>query len=328
METIYPKKLKLGDKIRIITPSRSLSIISEECCRISNTRFKQLQLELTFGKHVNECDEFNSSSINSRLEDIHNAFEDTSVAAIITAIGGFNSNQLLKYIDYGIVSRNPKVFCGYSDITAIATAITAKTGLVTYYGPHYSSFGQLQHFEYSLEHFVECLFSNDPVEVTQSPTWSDDPWYMDQESRNLLNSNGYKAINPGKAEGVCLGGNLCTFNLLQGTEFMPDLKNSILFIEDDSTSNPVTFDRDLQSLIHQPGFESVLGIVIGRFQKTSKMTDSLLDLIIKSKKELDGIPVIADANFGHADPKFTFPIGGIVQIDANPGRTGIRIVKH
>ena len=83
-------------------------------------------------------------------------------------------------------------------------------------------------------------------------------------------------INNGVAEGTILGANLCTFNLLQGTEYMPDLKNSVLFLEDDETSKQYDFDRNLQSLIHLSAFSGVKGIVIGRFQKASGMTDDKL----------------------------------------------------
>ena len=75
-------------------------------------------------------------------------------------------------------------------------------------------------------------------------------------------------------------------------------------------TRPHTFDRDLQSLIHQPGFEAVKGLVIGRFQKASGMTEQLLEKIIRTKKELDDIPIIAGADFGHTSPQITFPIGG------------------
>jgi muramoyltetrapeptide carboxypeptidase LdcA involved in peptidoglycan recycling len=80
-----------------------------------------------------------SSSIASRVEDIHAAFSDSNVRGILTVIGGFNSNQLLDSLDYELIKNNPKILCGYSDITALATAITAKTGLITYSGLHFST---------------------------------------------------------------------------------------------------------------------------------------------------------------------------------------------
>ena len=135
-------------------------------------------------------------------------------------------------------------------------------------------------------------------------------------------------INEGEAEGIILGANLSTFRLLQGTEYFPDLGNSVLFIEDDCESLPHHFDRDLQSLIHLSQFRGIRGIVIGRFQKESKMSDEILTEIIKTKKELDHIPVITGLDFGHTDPKITFPIGGEVSIDVKEGKVLIKIRKH
>ncbi len=149
-----------------------------------------------------------------------------------------------------------------------------------------------------------------------------------KKNRNLIKNPGWLVINEGEAEGTLLGANLCTFNLLQGTEYMPDLNNSVLFLEDDEESQPHDFDRDLQSLIHQSGFAGVRGIVIGRFQRTSEMTGEKLEKIIKTKSELSDIPVIANVDFGHTDPKITFPIGGEVKIRADKEKSEILIVKH
>jgi muramoyltetrapeptide carboxypeptidase LdcA involved in peptidoglycan recycling len=329
MEKIYPEKLKSGDEVRIVSPSRSLALLSEETVEIANKRFAELGLKLSFGKHVKENDEFASSSIESRVNDLHEAFLDKNVKAIITVIGGFNCNQLLTYLDWDLIKNNPKIFCGYSDITALNNAIFAKTGLVSYSGPHYSSFGQELYFDYTLEYFKKCLFSDKDFEIEPSSQWSDDEWYKDQKQRNLIKNNGFLIINEGKASGTILGANLCTFNLLQGTEYFPKfLDDTVLFLEDDNESLPHTFDRDLQSLIHQPDFKNVKGIVIGRFQKASQMSDDLLIKIIKTKKELNNLPVIANVDFGHTDPKITFPIGGMVEIDTNKTRPLIKIVKH
>lgn len=328
MNKIYPKKIKRGGNIRIIAPSRSISILSGALREIADRRFTDLGVTLTFGKHVKETDEFVSTSIASRVEDLHEAFSDPTVEAIVTVIGGFNCNQLLRYIDWDLIRKNPKIFCGYSDITALNNAIFAKTGLVTYSGPHYSSFGQKLHFEYTLEYFKKCLMEDNPFDMLPSGRWSDDMWYIDQDKRELANNGGYLVINEGQARGSILGANLCTFNLLQGTEYFPSLVGSVLFLEDDQESAPHHFDRDLQSIIHLPDFKAVKGIVIGRFQKKSGITDELLKKIIKTKKELDGIPVVANVDFGHTDPKITFPVGGEVEIDVKAGSTTIKIVRH
>lgn len=312
----YPEKLKKGDEVRIIAPSRSLAIISEETRKIANKRFKDLGLRLSFGKNLEENDEFNSSSVPSRIQDLHDAFSDKDVKAIFTVIGGFNGNQLLRYINWDLIKKNPKIFCGYSDITVLNNSIFAKTGLVSYSGPNYSTFGQELHFEYTLEYFKKCLLNNKLFEINPSEKWSDDAWYKNQKKRNLINNEGLWVINKGSACGTIIGGNLCTLNLIQGTEYFPSLKNSILFLEDDYESLSHTFDRDFQSLIHLPSFVGVKGIIIGRFQKRSKMKRKALEKIIKTKKELEKIPVLANADFGHTYPIITFPIGGEASFSA------------
>jgi len=328
MKKIYPQKLKIGDEVRVIAPSRSMGIISEELREIANKRFSKLGLKLSFGKYVEEMDDFRSSSIQSRVEDLHNGFRDKNVKAVITVIGGFNSNQFLRYLDWDLIKKNPKIFCGYSDITILNNAIFAKTGLISYSGPHYSTFGQELYFGYTLDYFNKCLFEDTPLDIKPSETWSDDHWYMNQKDRKLINNDGFLVINEGKASGTIIGGNLGTLNLLQGTEYFPSLRNSILFIEDDSESLTHHFDRDLQSLIHLPDFKYVKGIVIGRFQQASKITNDLLIKIIKTKKELDNLPVIANVDFGHTSPMITFPVGGEANLEVKNNKVKLGILEH
>ncbi len=327
MNLIFADKLKSGDEIRVIAPSRSMAIISQELRDIAKSRFEELGLKLTFGKHVEEKDDFVSSSVESRIEDLHDAFLDTNVKGILSVIGGFNSNQLLSEIDWSIIQSNPKVLCGFSDITALNNSILAKTGLVTYSGVHYSTFGMEEYFEYSYDYFKKCLFEDDVIEIEPSDEWTDDEWYAHQHDRTPFANQGWLAISKGVAEGTIVGGNLCTLNLLQGTEFMPSLDNSILFIEDDEETNPVNFDRDLVSLIQQPGFTGVKGIVIGRFQLSSGVSNDLLIKIIKSKKELINMPVVANIDFGHTQPIITFPVGGYVEVTVGD-ESSINITKH
>jgi len=328
MKIIYPKHLEEGDEIRIIAPSRSMHIISKELKDLAEKRLEALGFKVTYGKNIYDHDDFNSSSISSRLRDLHDAFKDKNVRGIFTVIGGFNSNQLLKYIDWNLIKRNPKILCGYSDITALNGSILRKTGLVTYYGPHFSSLGMKKGLDYTLDYFKKALLSKESYEIKPSEKWSNDLWYKEQEKRKFEANPGYKIINKGKAKGRIIGGNLNTFNLLQGTEFMPSLANSVLFLEDDSDTKPVLFDRDLQSLIQQPGFEGVRGIVIGRFEKASEIKDRLLEQIIKTKRDLKNIPVISGIDFGHTTPQATFPIGGVAYIDASGKKPKIMIERN
>ncbi len=182
--------------------------------------------------------------------------------------------------------------------------------------------------EYTTEYFERCLMREEPFEVLPADHWSDDPWYEDQENRDFVPNPGYEVIHEGEVEGKLLGGNVGTLALLFGASFMPHLEGAVLLLEDDEEEGAVDFDRHLQSLIHQPGFSGVRCIVIGRFQRASEMDLDTLRAIIESKHELDGLPVVANASFGHTTPQFTFPIGGRGRLRADTGRVELWIEEH
>ena len=325
---LIPEKLKKGDEIRVISPARSMAIIDRLTRDIANKRFSELGLKLSFSKHVEEVDSFSSSSIESRVDDLHGAFLDDNIKGILTTIGGYNSNQLLKEINWQLIKDHPKIFCGFSDITALNNAMLSKAGLITYYGPHYSSFGMKKYFDYTLDYFKKCLMDNEKFDVYPSSDWSDDTWFLNQDDRTLIKNDGWLAINEGESSGQLVGGNLCTLNLLQGTEYMPQLKGTVLLIEDDSESKSYNFDRDLVSLIQQPGFEEVRAIIIGRFQKESHISKKQLMELIKSKKELSKVPVLAGIDSGHTTPFATLPIGGSVRVTVSKKSSRLEILTH
>ena len=328
---MIPQKLKAGDEVRIITPSNGMNILGKDTIEIATQRLQDLGLKVTFGKYVYETtDDYAMASVEHRVEDIENAFKDKNVKAILTAIGGLNTNQVLNYIDYDIIKDNPKILCGYSDVTSLLDTVYAKTGLVTYYGPHFSTFGEKKGFEYTLEYFKKMFFEDEPIDIKPSKQWSCDAWYIDQENRNFIPNEGILLINEGNAEGTIVGGNLGSINLLQGTEFMPNLKNSILFLEyvaegEDKSSSYLMIDRLLQSIIHLPDFKYVKGLVLGRSIKEVEMTSDKWIRLIKSKKELENIPVIANYDFGHTTPMITFPIGGKAKIQTMNGNVSLKI---
>lgn len=324
---IIAPKLKPGDQIRVIAPSRSMAIIAQEVREIALRRLGAMGLTVTFSKHCEEIDDFNSSSTASRIQDLHEAFRDPKVQGILTAVGGFNTNQLLQYLDYDLIRDNPKVLCGLSDITALQNAITARTGLVTYSGPHISMFGMQEGFEYTQKYFEQCVMQEGKYPILPSETWSDDMWFLDQKKRTFMENPGFWSMQAGSAEGTIVGGHMRCMNSLQGTPFMPSLENTILFLEEDEEMLPHHFDRGLQSLVQLPEFAGVRGVVIGRFQKASGMTENLLRQIVASKKELAHLPILANADFSHTNPVMTFPIGGTAKITVGSG-TSLTILQH
>lgn len=325
---LVPDKLKQGDEIRVIAPSSSAKTISSENMLLAKNRLEILGYSVSFGRHIYERDMMNSSSIQSRMDDLHEAFQDNSVKAILAVCGGSSSNQLLKYIDYDLVLNNPKVFCGFSDITALQNAIYAKTRLITYSGPNFSSFAMQKGNQYTIDCFQRLLTQNSPVIVDPSPKWSDDAWFLDQNDRTFHHNEGPWIIQSGKAEGTLVGGNISTFQLLNGTEYRPCLKGTILFIEADAiagSNEAAEFDRDFQSLLQQDGADQIQGIVIGRFEQKVSMTREKLSYIIQTKKEIRNIPIVANVDFGHTMPIFTYPIGGKCRMSAEADKVTISL---
>lgn len=330
MSSTFPSKLRMGDKVRVIAPSRSMSVISVPNKAIATEALEKLGLEVTFGEHVDECDVMLSSSVESRVSDLHQAFADSSVQAIITILGGYNSNQMLDAINYELIKQNPKIFCGFSDITALGNAIFHKTGLVTYSGLHFSSFAMQKGLDYSLEAFKRIFFSTDKLDILPSKEWSDDAWYIDQNNRTFLKTGSYNVIHPGSVQGKIIGGNLGTLQLLRGTPYMPSLDGAILFLEEVSASSADVneFDRNLHSFTQAPDFKGVKALILGRFENAFGMTEEKLRLIL-SKPALRDLPIITNVDFGHTTPMFTFPIGGEALVTGDStGNVTIIIGRH
>ena len=220
------------------------------------------------------------------------------------------------YLDYDLIKKNPKVFCGFSDITALLNAIYAKTGLVTFSGPHFSSLGMLKGCDYTIKNMVKMLMEKGENEVAPSKEWSDDLWFIDQEKRDFIPNEGYWVLNDGQAKGTLLGGNLGTFNLLLGTSFRPKFEpDTVLFVEDTAESSIFSFMRNLTALTYQDDFKNVKGVLIGRFQKESKVSREQLAYIVKNIEPLSHLPVVANVDFGHSTPLLTLPVGGIAEIN-------------
>ena len=286
-------------------------MICKENIELAHNRLQSLGYGVYYSDNCAKCDSFISSSIKQRIDDLHFAFKRKDIDIILTTLGGYNSNQLLKYINYNLIKNNPKPICGYSDITVLLNAIYKKTGVVTYLGPTFHSFAMKDGLEDTIKYF-ELAINNKKYYLEDFKYYSSDKWYDNQDKRKFIKNSGSYVINEGEADGTIIGGNLCSFNLLQGTEYMPDLSNKILFIEDDSLVGeefPYEFERNLVSLIQQKNFDKVKGVVFGRCQGETKMNINKWKKIL-NKKELKNIPIIVNASFGHTTPNATIPIGG------------------
>ncbi len=315
MDKIFASKLKYGDEIRVISPSSSIERVGGfENNIISKIRLEDLGFKVTFGRHILENDRLYSSSINSRLSDIHEAFSDENVKAILTTIGGLNCNELLPYIDWNLIKQNPKMFIGYSDTTSLHNAIRAKTGLVTYYGPSYSSFKMDELQEFQTQSWIKAM-KNKNYTLEPSDLWTSDLWF-DKSITGSPKKTKWKIYNHGEVKGVITGGNIQTYNLQAGTKFLPEVESPILFLELSEGGIPLEFSRYLAQILEI--HTDVSGLVIGRFPTDTEISEEILYYILDKFPILKTIPVIYDVDFGHTQPIFTFPLGGIAEISTDP----------
>lgn len=321
MPTIYPSKLVKGDTIGIVSPS---SPVAAFCPRRLDRGVKELEMrgfQVTLGRYVSERYKHTAGTVQQRIEDLHEMFMNDEIKAIICTIGGLNSNQLLEHLDYDLIKAHPKIFMGFSDITALLNAIYAKTGLVTFLGPavlpQFGEFGGTM--AYTWEYFEKALLLGGEVKVEESKEWTDEftPWDKEDDRQRVMKPNeGIKILKSGKASGTMVGGNIGTFLLLNGTSYMPNLQDVILCIEEDEVETPATIDRFFMQLRHIGVFEKIKGMLIGRFNDKVgfKKEDSLEDIVLAATDGYN-FPILYDLDFSHTDPMITIPLGGKCDMD-------------
>lgn len=241
-----------------------------------------------------------AGSDEERISDIHWAFSNPEVKAIISLRGGYGAGRLLRGINYQLIKENPKIFCGYSDLTTLQMAFFEKAGLVTFSGPMAAvDFGG-KLSDYTINNFFATVV---------------DGWFGDVTSHedSILDGN-----SKGTTEGVIAGGNLAVFCSMMGSEYLPDPEGTIFFFEDVSEP-PYRIDRFLNQLRINGYFEKAAGFIFGKFTEgdpsdgpTLTQSEVFEDYISKINK-----PVITNFPFGHIDDLFTIPLGIRVKIDSN-----------
>ena len=316
--------------IRVICPSGSMHYVGFAERERAEKRFLQHNYNITYGRHIDDLDFNDRASIDKRIDDLHAGLNDPNIDYLLAGVGGFHSIEILDYIDFELLRKKSKPIIGFSDITVLQNAILTKTGNLSYSGPNFSLFSMEKGFEYIEQNFFNNLEKSN-FQYTPSLSWSDDEWYIDQENRIFIDNKSSLVIVGGKATGRLVGGNLSSMALLQGTGYMPSLKNSILMIEEDSVAGNDTLNimiRQLNGLLHSGGKPNA--ILIGRYQKASHVENIELKEIISDNFAYLNIPIIANLDFGHTTPCFTFPIGASADIRADIDKNDyeIKIMKR
>ena len=332
---LIPKTLKKGDKIAVVSLSSGMLGDPEF---IHKYEIAKSRLENDFGlevipmTHALSGSEFIYNHPEARAADLMAAFEDDSIKGIICAIGGVDSIRILPYIDYEVISQNPKVFLGYSDST-VGHLIMNKAGLASYYGVTLIvEFGEyVKMFDYTKESFEKMILQEGKGwQIKSSPTWSKDfvPWGSENvhiQKELIPDTHGYEILQgKGVVKGEILGGCLDVFPMCIGTEIWPSKEGwegKILFIEtSENKISPELLSYYLRNLGAQGILEVIQGILVGKPQDEAYY-EEYKEMYLKILKEFnrEDLPVLYNLNVGHAYPTGVLPFGTMVEVDFNRG---------
>ena len=302
---IIPDRLKLGDTIGVVAPSNPIIGDNIEELQRAKQIVEKNGFKVKFSKNIYANTNGYSSTAQEKAEDINQMFQDQEVKMIWCAKGGNNSNTVFELLDYDIIKRNPKVLCGYSDITSITNIITAKTGLITFNGTNFKTVAT-DETDYSFQEVLKRFLEGSLV--------------LGREEEE------YQTIQEGQVEGELIGGNLnCLHSLVSG-KYKLDFSNKILFIEDLGVeSNPAMESHFLSHLKQNGVFDQIKGIWIGNYQHESKIP--LEQIVLDVLEEEYTFPIIKSNNFGHIETKTVIPIGTKAKIDTNQNRK-IELVEN
>jgi muramoyltetrapeptide carboxypeptidase len=306
---IRPHALKPGDTVGLITPSTFVS--DPDLLATAERTVRYFGLNAKWGRNVKKKSGYLGGTVQERVDDLHAMFRDTEIKAVFCLRGGYGSAQLLDRIDYELIRANPKIFIGYSDITAMHLAIHKKTGLTTFHGPVV-----LSHFsQYTQNQFRAALFETKPIGSVTNPP----------ESNALRPDHTLRTVRPGKARGRLTGGNLTLISTTMGTPYEIDTRGRIVFLED-VDEEPYRIDRMLTQLRLAGKLDAAAGIIFGEcsdckpkdykpsFNSTFTLGE-ILDNILGDLK----IPVLAGLTIGHTDDQLTLPIGVMAALDTEKG---------
>jgi muramoyltetrapeptide carboxypeptidase len=297
-----PAALNPKDKVGLIAPAGP---VAAEKVANAITNMQNLGLEPVYNDIALKKLGYFSASDQERLDDLHQMFANKEIKAIWCLRGGFGCTRILPLINYDLIRKNPKVFIGYSDITALHHAFYKEAGLKTYHGPVASS----QIFSAFTSKNLQQVFFSSQKEIVVSPYEQEDESYR-QPALTLYS---------GQAEGKLTGGNLTLLSALAGTSFAPRFKNKIVFIEEIG-EKPYRIDRMFTQLLQATDIKKANGIIFGIFHDCQpKMEENSFKLIETIQNFVDHIKIPAIYGFpiGHIPDMVTLPMDATAILDAD-----------
>lgn len=303
---LIPPRLKSGQRVGLIAPS---SNADEDKIQKAHKNLESLGLIVEEGKYLREKNGFIGGTDGERVEEIHTMFRRKDIDAVWCVRGGYGATRLLPMLDYDLIRNHPKVFVGYSDITALHQAFLTQAGLVSYHGP----VGSSEFSPYSLGCIQAALMGNDTrYEVTPAMQPA-----KGEESFQILHS--------GRATGQLVGGNLTLLASMCGTRYLPDFTGKIVFIEDIGEAS-YRIDRMLVQLIQAARLNQAAGLIFGNFTNCDPpegSADQTVQEVIKDHFLAYDIPIVTGYSIGHIDQNATLAVGMTASLDADRGHISI-----
>ena len=214
---LFPARLRPGDTIGLINPSGA--VYERTPYEETHERLHALGFQVKEGEHLRARHGHMAGTPQQRADDLHAMFQDPEVAGILAMTGGSGANRVLPLLDYDLIAQHPKFLGGFSDVTALITAVNVKTGLVTFHSP----LGRSEWNAFSVEHFQAVVMDGQAHTMRNTVVPGDD--LVAKEGR-------ITTLNGGTAQGPLVGGNLAVLTSLAGTPYWPSFDGAILFLED------------------------------------------------------------------------------------------------
>ncbi len=306
---LKPLRLRSGDLIGVVVPA---SPMKHDRLENGIRYLENLGYRVKLGKHAYKETGYLAGGDAERADDINKMFRDPKVKAIFCARGGYGTPRLLSRLDYRAIKANPKIFAGYSDITAIQLAMHRHAGLVTFSGPMVASEMAKGINPFTEENFWRILTHPEPFGDLARP-----------------GDKRYQAISRGRASGPLIGGCLSLVACLIGSPHFPNLQGSVFCVEEIGEA-PYRIDRYLTQLREAGIFKRIGGFVLGQMtdcvptdDEPSQTIDDLMRDFIKPLK----IPALAGLDYGHVDVKYTLPFGVRAELRVGRDKQRLRIVE-
>ncbi len=292
---ILPSKLNIGDTIGVVAPSNPIIGDNIEELNRAKEIVEKSGFKVKYSKNLFSNTNGYCSTAKEKAEDINEMFADKNVKMIWCAKGGNNSNSTFEYLDYELIKQNPKIICGYSDITSLTNIITEKTGLVTFSGTNFKTIATDEtdfSYKQALSRFIDGSLKFEPE------------------------NEKYITIQEGKVKGELVGGNLSLTKELVCGKYSIYFTDKILFLEElGYESDPAVVSNSLYYMKQNGVFDKIKGLWIGNYEHQSGIT--LEKIILDVLENKCKFPIIKSNNFGHIENKIVIPIGTKAEINTN-----------